>query len=321
MFIVNSFRNSSQKRPFVRRRQPIGLSVRPKRWCRTHGLVLAEHEAPRRRAPQKPAISLRLEVAKSAASIACALLFALVCEDQARNGLSSSGTSLASAAMESSFCGTTSEARPAASEGTCLQRFLESLQIPGAFAADLTGFVEDDTGTSPGSVVSRVNSSLQALVQNTGYRVFILIKRDIPLGTDLNSLAREVYESKNGDGNLLVLVLNPKTAKGGYYAGDQVQRAIPNSVLMSIANETYPFNTLQGKYGAALLDVTNRLEAVLSGRDDPGPPVVRKSEKVASFKTREETESQRKKYVGVVATLLIISVVAPMAQYFWYQRK
>jgi uncharacterized membrane protein YgcG len=190
-----------------------------------------------------------------------------------------------------------------------------------AIAQDMETFMKDDTGLLPGSVVSRVNNMLQKLSTETGYRVFLLMTRDVPIGTDLNSFAREVHESKNGDSNLIVLVLNPKTARAGFYAGPKVGEVLSTTLLSSIANDTYPYNTLQGKYGAAILDVSERLEAAILGKKDPGPPKVEKTEQASSFKTREETKSQRKKYVGVVAALLIISVVAPMAQYFWYQRK
>ncbi|KAK4532067.1 hypothetical protein CCYA_CCYA10G2924 [Cyanidiococcus yangmingshanensis] len=201
------------------------------------------------------------------------------------------------------------------------ESLVASLWRSEAIAQDMETFLEDDTGLLSGNVVSRVNSSLQKLSKQTGYKVFLLMTRDLPIGTDLSALAREIHESRNGDSNLVVFVLNPKTAKAGFFAGSEIEHIIPASVLTSTANETYPYNTLKGKYGSAVLDVSERLEAVLSGKKDPGAPIVYKSEQSSSFKTREETESQRKKYIGAVVALLIISIVAPMAQYFWYQRK
>lgn len=45
-----------------------------------------------------------------------------------------------------------------------------------------------------------------------------------------------------------------------------------------------------------------------------------RDEGTSSFKTKEETESSRDKYVSVLSVLLAGSFIIPMVQYWWYIR-
>ena len=75
----------------------------------------------------------------------------------------------------------------------------------------------------------------------------------------------------------------------------------------------------------AITSSISRLDAVLSGKADPGPPKASllskpkdKPEQVSNYKTKEETTEKKNVYVFVFGALVLISFVAPMAQFFSY---
>lgn len=75
------------------------------------------------------------------------------------------------------------------------------------------------------------------------------------------------------------------------------------------------------KYNECLASSTKRIEAILGGRDDPGPPVRTETERKRTYKTREEVDRTKTVSSTVVGTLLFISIVVPMLQYYGYTNR
>ena len=55
-----------------------------------------------------------------------------------------------------------------------------------------------------------------------------------------------------------------------------------------------------------------------AGTEDPGPPIRNDKERKRTYKTKEEVEKAKTISTSVVGTLLFISVVVPMLQYYGY---
>ncbi len=89
-------------------------------------------------------------------------------------------------------------------------------------------------------------------------------------------------------------------------------------IAESLIEETMGYDLRNGnKYNQAFIDASNRLVAVLSGEEDPGPPAIEKNIQVAgTFSSAEETDD------GIAFTwvivLLILATVIPMVTYFLY---
>ena len=75
------------------------------------------------------------------------------------------------------------------------------------------------------------------------------------------------------------------------------------------------------KYNECLNSSTKRVEAVLTGATDPGGPVRNEAERKRTYKTKEEVNATKTVSTTVVGTLLFISVVVPMLQYYGYTSK
>jgi uncharacterized protein len=80
----------------------------------------------------------------------------------------------------------------------------------------------------------------------------------------------------------------------------------------------YPL--LEGdKYNQAFLAASDRLGAVLSGKEDPGPPAFDDSfDSESTFASAEATAENRGSTTILLVVLLVLATVIPMATYFWY---
>jgi len=93
---------------------------------------------------------------------------------------------------------------------------------------------------------------------------------------------------------------------------------IGKEVAKSIVDETVGYNIRKGdKYNQAFLDAGDRLVAVLSGQEDPGPPVMEDEIQIESTFTKAEDTDQGSATIWVIG-FLIVATVIPMATYYWY---
>jgi uncharacterized protein len=72
------------------------------------------------------------------------------------------------------------------------------------------------------------------------------------------------------------------------------------------------------KYNECMTSSLKRIEAVLKGETDPGPPLRNDPERKRTYKTKEEVDRTKTVSTTVVGTLLVISVAVPMLQYYGY---
>lgn len=75
------------------------------------------------------------------------------------------------------------------------------------------------------------------------------------------------------------------------------------------------------KYNECMTSSLKRVEAVLKGEADPGPPLRNDPDRKRTYKTKEEVERTKVVSSTVVVSLLVISVAVPMLQYYGYTSK
>jgi uncharacterized protein len=112
------------------------------------------------------------------------------------------------------------------------------------------------------------------------------------------------------------LVLDTLTNRTAIQTGTEATNLLSNDISESVVKETLvePLRNLQ--YNQALFDASDRIVAVLSGLEDPGPPEIQEASIEGTFTTAEETDDRSAAIWTIV--LVILATVIPMATYFWY---
>lgn len=172
-------------------------------------------------------------------------------------------------------------------------------------------------------VVQKGNENLFAkamdiIERNTGYKVRFIMAKTLPYGETPDEYAQELFSQWSLGSDDVLFVASPKLARAGAFVGENAASRLSHSIAESICNETYAFKAGDESYGAALLDISNRLIPVLNGKEDPGPPDLSAKEVVQTYKTKSETSKDRTKYIVVVSAVLVIAFVAPLVQTYWY---
>ncbi|NJN24066.1 MAG: YgcG family protein [Acaryochloridaceae cyanobacterium RL_2_7] len=176
-----------------------------------------------------------------------------------------------------------------------------------------------------GEVLSRatqgsLNKQLGELAKSTGTETrFVTIRwldYDVTIDDFANKLFQQWFPSEGEQNHQAVMVLDTKTNTIALVTAKDIKDQLPDDVANSIAQETALFQIRKGSYNQGLLDASNRLAAVVSGEEDPGPPVVEVEELESTFKSAEETD--RKSATIIVVVLLILATVIPMVTYYWY---
>lgn len=169
---------------------------------------------------------------------------------------------------------------------------------------------------------TKLTKTFQELSQTTGQEVRMVAIRRLDYGETVDSLAAEIfkdwYPSPEAQANQTLIVLDTLTNNSAILSGDSAQGLIGTEVATSIVDETIGYNIRKGdKYNQAFLDAGDRLVAVLSGQEDPGPPVMEDEIQIASTFTKAEDTDQGSATIWVIG-FLIVATIVPMATYYWY---
>ncbi|HEY9875145.1 MAG TPA: TPM domain-containing protein [Candidatus Obscuribacterales bacterium] len=196
-------------------------------------------------------------------------------------------------------------------------------QIPNLAAGD-RNWVLDQAEVFSRTSEGKINSALDKLAQETGNKVRIVTIHRLDYGETAQSFTDKLFEKwfpmPEVQAHQTLLVIDTLTNNTGIRTGEAVKSLMPDEIANSVASETVSVPLRDGnKYNQAFSDASDRLVAVLSGKPDPGPPVVQDNVQVGgTFKTAEETDTGSS--TVLVAVLLIAATVIPMATYYWYQR-
>ncbi|MBV9387611.1 MAG: TPM domain-containing protein [Chroococcidiopsidaceae cyanobacterium CP_BM_ER_R8_30] len=195
-------------------------------------------------------------------------------------------------------------------------------QMPNLNPGDHTWVIDQ------AEVLSRSNEGtlgrkLDNLAEATGNELRLVTIRRLDYGETIESFTKGLFEkwfpTPTAQANQTLLVIDTLTNGSAIRSGDEVKSRLTDDIANSVISETLLAPLRAGdKYNQALLDVSNRLVAVLSGQADPGPPQIAETIKTeGTFKSSEETEASNAT-IWVIG-LLVAATVIPMATYYLYQ--
>lgn len=189
--------------------------------------------------------------------------------------------------------------------------------------------LEDDTWVvDKAEILSRssegkLSSSLSELAKETGYEVRIVTIHRLDYDETAQGFADKLFTrwfpEPEDQANQVVLVIDNLTNNTGIRTGEKVKSVMPDAIATSVAQESVLIPLKDGnKYNQALLGASDRMVAVLSGKEDPGPPEVKDDVMVeGTFASKEDTK-QSNATVWVIG-FLIAATIIPMATYYFYQ--
>ncbi|HSM84243.1 MAG TPA: TPM domain-containing protein [Nodosilinea sp.] len=195
--------------------------------------------------------------------------------------------------------------------------------MPTVVAGESTWVVDE------ASIISRINEAkisgrFSDLFTDTGNEVRLVTIHHFDYGDTIQTFTDKLFErwypNPEDRANQTLLVLDEVTKTVGIRVGDQSAKFLETETANSVAQETVLFPLLEGdKYNQAFLAASDRLVAVLSGQEDPGPPVFDDSfDSDSTFASAEETAENRGNSTVILIVLLLLATVIPMATYFWY---
>lgn len=197
-------------------------------------------------------------------------------------------------------------------------------EIP-AVSAGVPTWVIDKADVLSLSTKGKVKGTLEQLAKDTGKEVrFVTIHR-LDYGETIQTFTDKVFKKWFPDpeqqANQTLIVLDNVTNTIGIQSGDGVKSTLTDAIARSITTETMQVPLRDGnKYNQSFDDAATRLVAVISGKADPGPPVIKSAPEVGrTYLKAEETEANRSNFTIVVIGLLIAATVIPMATWWWYQ--
>jgi uncharacterized protein len=185
----------------------------------------------------------------------------------------------------------------------------------------------DKAGILSVSTKAKINGTLEKLAKDTGKEVRFVTLHRFDYGDNAQTFAEKIFKkwfpTPEEQTNQMLIVLDDLTNTTGVVVGEGVQSLISADISTSIAQETMLVPLRQGnRYNQSFSDAVDRIETVLTGKPDPGPPViVEEAVQGSTYLTAEETAANRGSFTAIVIVLLIAATVIPMATWWWYQNQ
>lgn len=169
---------------------------------------------------------------------------------------------------------------------------------------------------------SKLTKTFQQLAEESGQEVRMVAIRRLDYGETVDSLAEEIfqdwYPTPEARANQTLLVLDTLTNNVAMRSGDSAQQLVTPEIAESLIDDTIGYNIRNGnKYNQAFNDAGDRLVAVLSGQEDPGPPEMDDGIQIEGTFTKAEDTDDSSATVWVIG-FLIVATIIPMATYYWY---
>lgn len=151
----------------------------------------------------------------------------------------------------------------------------------------------------------------------------LLTLRRLDYGLSLDSLGQQLVErwgADDPDSGLLLLLIESQNNSAAVVASPDLLSQLPQSLLSSTAVSTMGLPLREGaRYRQAGLDALDRLDAVLQGGEDPGPPQLLERLPIeTNIPTKEETASSNALLWVVV--LLVVGTLVPMITWWVFSR-
>lgn len=167
----------------------------------------------------------------------------------------------------------------------------------------------------------KLSQTFQNLAQETGQEIRMVAIRRLDYGETIDSFAEEIFTTWYPDeatrANQTLLVLDTLTNNVAIRTGTSAQALVNEEIANSVVEDTVGNDLRQGsKYNQAFIDASDRLVAVLSGQEDPGPPEIAEINVEGTFTKAEDTD--RGSATFWIVGFLILATIIPMATYYWY---
>ena len=169
---------------------------------------------------------------------------------------------------------------------------------------------------------NKLSSQFKDFAQQTGQEIKMVAIRRLDYGETVDSLADEIlttwYEDEDIRANQTLLLIDTLTNNVALRTGDKAKELVTADIAQSIIDDTVGYNLRSGnKYNQAFIDSGDRLMAVLSGQEDPGPPEIVDDIQIEGTFTKAEDTDRDSATVWIVG-FLIFATIIPMATYYWY---
>lgn len=209
---------------------------------------------------------------------------------------------------------------------------LQVLPVPAVWAAGVSAYpaappgarVTDPAGLFSRATVTELERKLEGLQEAHVDARLVTVER-LDYGLDLDTLGRELLQRWTPPGNStgasqLLLLIDAQTNTAAVVTSDDLLDQLPEALLRSTADTTMDIPLRLGtRYRQASLDALSRLSTVLSGGEDPGPPLqVEAAPVVSNIPTREQTAAGNG-FTWVVV-LLVVGSVVPMLTWWVFSR-
>ena len=210
---------------------------------------------------------------------------------------------------------------------TCLSLLL---LVPAAMAVapiDFPPTAPEESVTDSAEVLSRASRSDigarldQLHAEKVDARLVTL--RRLDYGLSLNQFGDQLLERWSSDASdlpMLLFLIEAQNKQAAVVADPTLSERLSKDLLTSTARTTMSQPLRDGdRYRQASLDGISRLEVVLSGGADPGPPVeVERTTLPTNIPTAEETK-QSNAFTWVIV-LLVVGSIVPMATWWIFSR-
>lgn len=161
----------------------------------------------------------------------------------------------------------------------------------------------------------------QLMTERIDARLVTLRRLDYGLSlTQFGEQLIDQWSDDQPDLPVLLLLIEAQNKQAAVIADPLLDERLPSQLLNSTARTTMSQPLRDGdRYRQASLDGISRLEVVLNGGEDPGPPVeVERTSLPSNIPTVEETRESNA-FTWVVV-LLVVGTIVPMATWWVFSR-
>ena len=185
-------------------------------------------------------------------------------------------------------------------------------------------YIIDDASAINRTTKKSVGDQLQDLERQTGYRLEVATVRKLEFESDAFAFADKLvtkwFPGADADKRGILLIVTAGK-DGALTGGESFMKAIGDDLIDGVVGDNISILTEEEKYNETVTSSVNRIVAKLTGKEDPGGPVRQERVRKRTYKTKTETDKTRGATSTIVLTLLLISFVVPMLQYFGYTSK
>lgn len=181
-------------------------------------------------------------------------------------------------------------------------------------------WVFDQADTLSRVTESQLENELRNLAEKTGNEVRMIVVRRLDYDLTIDGFVKDLFETwfttPEEQANQTLIAIDILTNKTAMLSGEELTAILTPEITTSITEETISIPIKDLQYNQALLNASDRLSAILSGQEDPGPPEIKEVNVEGTFTSAEETDD-RNATIWVIV-LLVVATIIPMLTYFWY---